>query len=250
MNDAAYSDNFRFVDFHLSRYHYTDSRDGAARHYLALMLRGECRIVAGKDTLSICEGDVFYIPKGLSYQSFWYGRDEIRFLSFGFGHLLTDEAEDISLQVIPCSEDIREKLRSISTGGHPDCRPLSVFYSVMADLLPTMIRTPERREDTVVRRAETYIEDHPDCSMAELAAACSVSEPYLYVIFHRTTGQTPNTFRQKILCRKAVQLLTTTDRTVEEIASALSFSSASYMRKVLRQHTGHTPRQIRSSRVI
>ena len=47
----------------------------------------------------------------------------------------------------------------------------------------------------------------------------------------------------------AVELLTTTDKTVEEISSLLRFSSAAYFRKVLRKHTGLTPKQIRKKSI-
>ena len=58
---------------------------------------------------------------------------------------------------------------------------------------------------------------------------------------------TPNTQRQIILCERAVELLTTTDRPIEEISTALGFSSSAYFRKVMREHTGMTPREIRKN---
>jgi len=42
--------------------------------------------------------------------------------------------------------------------------------------------------------------------------------------------------------------LLTTNKTVEEIASLINFSSASYFRKVLKKHTGSTPSEIRKNR--
>ena len=51
--------------------------------------------------------------------------------------------------------------------------------------------------------------------------------------------------KQEILCEKAVQLLTTTDLSVEEISNRLLFSSSSYFRKIFKKYTGKTPRQIR-----
>ena len=47
-----------------------------------------------------------------------------------------------------------------------------------------------------------------------------------------------------------IDLLVTTDKKIEEIADMLNFSSGSYFRKVLKKHTGCTPREIRKSRAF
>ncbi|MBE6762725.1 MAG: AraC family transcriptional regulator, partial [Ruminococcaceae bacterium] len=57
--------------------------------------------------------------------------------------------------------------------------------------------------------------------------------------------KTPNQFRNEILCEKAISLLTTTNKSVQEISDTLNFSSTSYFRKILKAHTGKTPLEIR-----
>ena len=69
-------------------------------------------------------------------------------------------------------------------------------------------------------------------------------EEALYTAFKRH-GSTPNQTRQELLVRKAKQLLTTTDSSVQEISDQLGFSSTSYFRKILHRQTGKTPTQIR-----
>ena len=51
----------------------------------------------------------------------------------------------------------------------------------------------------------------------------------------------PNSYRQKVLCDKASEILATTDLSIEEISSMLKFSSAAYFRKIFKEHTGTTP---------
>ncbi|MBQ4116900.1 MAG: helix-turn-helix domain-containing protein [Clostridia bacterium] len=51
--------------------------------------------------------------------------------------------------------------------------------------------------------------------------------------------------RCEILCEKAVTLLTTTDKSVQEISDMHGFSSTSYFRKILYRYTNNTPRDIR-----
>ena len=72
-------------------------------------------------------------------------------------------------------------------------------------------------------------------------------ETALYTAFRRVRNTTPNTQRQIILCERAVELLTTTDRPIEEISTQLGFSSSAYFRKIIRAHTGLTPRMIRQN---
>jgi len=47
--------------------------------YFASMEKGTARIVTKDKTISIKEGDIFYIPKSLGYQSYWYGNEEVAF---------------------------------------------------------------------------------------------------------------------------------------------------------------------------
>ena len=70
----------------------------------------------------------------------------------------------------------------------------------------------------------------------------------MYEIFKKATGITPNDYKQKVLCDEGIELLLTTNKKVEEIASLTNFSSSSYFRKVLKKHTGSTPREIRKNR--
>ncbi|MBQ1211258.1 MAG: helix-turn-helix domain-containing protein [Clostridia bacterium] len=84
----------------------------------------------------------------------------------------------------------------------------------------------------------------PYVTVGEVAAYCGVSESGLYALFKSTLNETPNRVRRQILCERAKELLSTTDLTVEQISSQLSFSSSSYFRKVFYEHIGKTPREV------
>ena len=207
--------NYIFVKNEFQKYHYTDNRRGSPLHYTALMLKGHARIVSEHNEIAVGEGTLFYIPKDLPYQSYWYGEEEIQFLSFGFQQLNCSEKLNFALQTVNCGEELKERLKAISMEGQDvSCRTLG------------------------------YIEQNPDCSVPEAARACGISEPYLYAIFKRTVKASPNDYRQQVLCRKGIELLTSTDRTVEEISSMLNLSSAAHFRKILKKHVGLSPREI------
>ena len=130
------------------------------------------------------------------------------------------------------------------------CEVLGQFYSIMAQILPLMVYAPENRAQKIADSIKTQIRLHPDASLAEVAKMCKISEALLYERFKKATGNTPNAYRQSVLCDMASELLVTTDLSVEEISERLNFSSASYFRKVFRKHTGKTPKEVRKSTVF
>jgi len=81
--------------------------------------------------------------------------------------------------------------------------------------------------------------------VSRLARLCNVSESGIYLLFKRELNKTPNQVRLEILCQRAVSLLTTTNKSVQEISDTLGFSSTSYFRKILKANSGKTPLQIR-----
>jgi AraC-like DNA-binding protein len=89
--------------------------------------------------------------------------------------------------------------------------------------------------------------EHVNCSIDEVAKHCHVCESVIYNAFRKTMGTTPNAQRLRLLCERAVELLTTTDRPIEEISAKLGFSSSAYFRKILHKHTGMTPTEIRKN---
>ncbi len=86
-------------------------------------------------------------------------------------------------------------------------------------------------------RYQYSVDHHTDMS-----SGCDVH--YLAMLTKGSaTGLSPNQYRQHILCERAMELLTTTDLTVQAISEQLRFSSPSYFRKVFFRCTGQTPRQ-------
>jgi AraC-like DNA-binding protein len=100
-------------------------------------------------------------------------------------------------------------------------------------------------EGDVFQKVQRYLYKNPNAPMEAVATFCNMSQSGLYNIFARCGWGTPNDLRQKMRAEKAVELLQTTDLSVETISDRLGFSSASYFRKILKKHTGKTPTAIR-----
>lgn len=241
------SNNFNFNFFVFNKYKYTDNRKGSPHHYLAYMERGSSKIVSNDITINIEAGDFFYIPKGLPYQSYWRSEDEIRFLSFGFNFFPESENKEFSLQKISIDESLKQKIKAIPTKREADSFVFGEFYSVLSTLIPLMQYTVKNPKKHILEKVKKYIYENPDCKVPDIAKHCLLSESGLYNVFKKESDITPNYLIQNIRCEKAKALLTTTDKSIEEISDSLGFSSTSYFRKVLYKHTQKTPKEMRKS---
>lgn len=248
MNNTQFFNSFVFVRFRFQRYRFTDhfKTNGAPRHYIGRMVNGHAKLKTRKNYITVSEGDIFYIPKGLKYQSFWYGdaHDRITFDSFGFDYFPNPQTTGFTLQKIYCSEDVANILNEISGDMPENCTTVGKLYTFLGAVLDNMRRESVHYKDITTAAIE-YMHAHTDYTMSDVAEYCGISRTGLYEIFRKAYNLTPNEMKQKILCEKAAELLTTTNLSVEEISSRLNFSSSSYFRKVLKKHTGKSPLDIR-----
>lgn len=249
MNISFSSDSFNFLRIHFEKYHYTDNRKGSPMNYIAYMLKGRAEIVSKHSAIKINEGDIFFIPINLPYQSYWYGDDEIEFLSYGFSNIEAKEKLNFNLQVIDCDRELKNQISKIQTEGSSlSCETLSLFYGALAKIIPYLKQSqPVSKKDEIVRNAKKYIRNHTDCSVADVARECHISEPYLYLLFKENVGCSPNDYRLKAKCKKGIEYLLTTDKTVEEISDLIGLSSASHFRRILKSHMGVTPKEVRKN---
>ena len=238
------SNDYRFYCYQYSTYHHTDVSHGADIHYLAMLNRGSARIRTDRETIHIASGDIFYIPRGLCYHSFWHGEPEIEFISFGFLTMPARDQKSYLPQVLPHNDELAKQLQQIPLEGRSvSSQTLSLFYAALAVAVQQMTYNQEGQPSGIADRAMAYIRKHPFAQIPEIANACGVSQPHLYACFREETSYSPNRYRQQILCERAMELLTTTDLTVQAISEQLHFSSPSYFRKVFFRYAGQTPRQ-------
>lgn len=248
MKQLKSSNHFWFRQISGHSYRYTDVRHGAAMHFLVYLRKGSARFVGREGTVTLEQGQFLYIPEGEAYQSYWQGGDEILFDSLGFHWFPEGETADYAMQTIPADGQMISLADAISQNRQVCSETLGSFFSLLGNAIPKMIG--RSMQGDVLQKAQLYLYLHPEASMAEVAADCGISQSGLYNAFARGGWGTPNDLRQRIRAEMAVELLQTTDLSVEEISSRLSFSSASYFRKILKKHTGKTPSQLRKEAAL
>ena len=245
MNSANFSKSFRFNIFNLKKFHVTDhTKKPIPLHYFGYIIKGTAEITAKNEKLELKPNDIFYIPKGLNYQSQWFG-EEITFYSFGFE--ISPINKSFVLQKIHCSEKAQEIFHELCKEIPFTDKGIGKLYYFFGLIADGMKQRKNPATNSVMEKAIEYMTENPNCKISDIARRCNVSTSYIYCLFKKHLNKTPNDIRLEILCEKAILLLATTDKTVQEISDILAFSSTSYFRKILKAYAGKTPREIRKN---
>ncbi len=112
-----------------------------------------------------------------------------------------------------------------------------------------MIHEHVRSDDPVVRALEAHVAAHLDEPLAleDLARATKTSPRTLARRVASALGTTPQKLVQRLRVARARHLLETTRHSVEEIALRVGYADPAAFRRVLRAHTGQSPRELRRS---
>lgn len=243
MTEADFYKQFTYNIYEFNNHHFTDnSKKPVQHHYFGCLIAGTAIIKTKKTVLTLNPNEIFYIPKGLTYQSEWFG-EKIKFYSFGFKISPINQA--FVLQKVNFSSKAKalfDELCKDINSSQKNIGKLFYFFEQVAD---GMKRSDSTHIHPTIQKAIECINENPNQRISDIAKYCNISEPGIYSLFKKHLNKTPNALRNEILCNKAISLLTTTNRSVQEISDTLGFSSTSYFRKILKLHTGKTPREIR-----
>ena len=243
MNQINFYNKFNFNIFKFRKYHLTDnSKKPISNHYFGYLIKGSAKIKSKETELLLSPNEIFYIPKGLKYQSEWFG-EKIEFYSFGFE--ISPINQSFALQKINCNKKAQEIFQELCKEIHSTKNVIGKLYYFFELVARNMIETKNHHSNPIIEKAIECINNDPSLKIYEIAKYCNISEPGIYSIFKRYLDKTPNEIKNKILCEKAVSLLITTNKSVQEISDMLKFSSTSYFRKILKKHTGKKPLEIR-----
>ena len=101
-----------------------------------------------------------------------------------------------------------------------------------------------------VKRAILLMEQHVGRTLPleELACKLDLSPRQLERLFKAETGKSPQAFAKQVRLRTAAWLLTSSDRTVADIASSCGFSDASHLGREFRKEFGMPPVMFREQR--
>lgn len=125
---------------------------------------------------------------------------------------------------------------------------LQAHYSQLA-MLPTKSYQVEQAEESFLYRAQKAIEDHLDEPEFDTAALCKVlfiSKTNLYRKLKALTGKSIGEYIRSVRLHRGKDLLSTTNKTVSEIAFAVGFSSSNYFSRSFTKEFGVSPKVYRA----
>ncbi len=247
MNDTFFTNSFAFREIHRGRHAASDLSGGSPLHFIAYMIRGKCKIVSSDKEIHAAEGEIFYIPKGLPYRSYWQDETDVTFLSLGFPYFPNPDKKNYPLQVIEADGEALSLLHRVPIGPRTTPEGIAALYALLAHLIRRMQDSTPCRSRQIVSLAERLLWENTDLSPADIARQAGICESALYAAFAKLGEGTPHDMKTRVLFRKAKDLLLTTDAKVEQISAQLGFCSCTYFRKQFKAHFGITPREMRKS---
>ena len=251
MDNINFCKSFSFKTIAHRTLRTTDNSKGISCSFFARMLCGSGRISTVSDgELVLKKGDVFYLPRGLKYRSFWSPDESgtVVWESLGFA-LLPLGGEKFAPQIIDCKKSELCLFDSIKKDVVPSPESVGYLYLFAASVLPRMKRDFDSPSDKLAEKIRTFISKNLDSDVPELARHCKMSESSLYGFFREYIGKTPVEIKQEIQIEKAAEYLSTTELSVERIASLCGFHSAAYFRKIFKDHLVLSPMAYRKKHV-
>ena len=99
----------------------------------------------------------------------------------------------------------------------------------------------------MIRQALNYINTHlsSDIHLPEISTAINVSPNYLSAVFNRETKISISTYINQRRIEKAIELLETSNTSIEDIATFVGFSDMNYFTRVFKGIKGMTPSDYR-----
>ena len=245
MNNMFFSKSFTLRLISHQKCIHTDNSQGLDKNFIARMISGSGRIVElnGKE-LNISKGDVFFLPMGIRYHSYWTPCNEsgrVEWESYCFDYFPDTEDRHFCAQIIDADKDAIALLDTIKSDMTISPRSVGALYSFLGRVIPSMERVGIDENSFLFQKAIEFIDSRTCFKVSELAKECGMSESALYSFFKNYSGRTPTEVKNRLRIKKAVALLGSTDMSVEEISSSLGFCTVAYFRKVFSGITGKTP---------
>lgn len=238
---------YRLHHFTYHRHHTEMKRIDFVRPCIGYVLSGQAEFLyKGKNYLAE-KGDLVYIAADTLYYSAWTGNPLVSWYSIDFAFSQKDAFYEYPFQILKGypPEAFQEIFKE---GPKVTFQSLSAFYRLLEDLYQRMKREP-RDPRGMIDPAIHYIEAHftKEISCKMLADLCHCSESSLFKQFKRIKRISPIQYKQNLQIQAALELLSHTALSIEEISARVGFSSANYFRTVFQKFIGKSPKEIRKA---
>ena len=200
---------------------------------IAYIKKGYAEFLYKGKTIYAYEGDLIYIAKGTKYTSIWFGSPDIEWNTIIFNFKSQYDFYEYQFQIL---KNYPSELFDKIFDSYKDSYMLSIsyFYQFLNDIYEKLESDPEHISHAVIAPAIDYIENNynQNITISTLSKLCKCSESGFFKLFKKTTGVTPITYKHNTMIQHALELLSNTDLSIEEVSSKVGFSSSDYFRTV------------------
>lgn len=223
-------------------------------HYI---VKGKGIYQVGEDHYELKKGQGFLIRPEVRTYYRADAKDPWTYLWIGFaGERAEEYLRDIGLDerrlTFRCAEGeileslTKEHLKNTTYSIENDFRNESFLFSFFAVLAHGMeIETPKRQksDNIYVRKAVEYIQNNYSygINVSDAAQYVGISRSYLYTLFLKILGVSPQEYLISYRITRASELLAITDLPVEGIAQSCGYEDPLVFSKIFKNRTGITP---------
>lgn len=227
-------------------------------HSIAIMLNGTGTLIYENLVIRLAPGDVFYIPQGSTYSSFWETDETSPHISYFSMHFsfekppenfynTTYPMQKFFVDDLPFLIGKYERLQeNLLLPAENNFSSAALFFEILATVLPKMNMAANNQMNKKIEPALQYIRTNLNkpVSVKHLSALCFLSESRFFTLFRQQVGVSPIQYRNNLLLEQAAQyILIYPSKSIEEIADFFNFSSSVYFIRQFKKHIGMTPYQ-------
>ncbi|UUZ79365.1 AraC family transcriptional regulator [Paenibacillus sp. P26] len=235
-------------------------KDVGGAYLFQYTVSGYAEIRIGDRVFPLDQGKAFLVPFASDYHYYMpedSGHYECLFISFDgpeaekcWNHIigtlgpvliLTEHSQPI--------RHLRHMFQEAKTKKITDTYRLSMMaYQFLMELYRFCkgYSTPVVWPEVIARAVRLLDEGYCEIShLDELAETLGISKYYLIRLFRRMVGKTPIEYLTRKRMEKAVELLSNTERSLDDIAQSIGYMNVNYFSKVFRKYFGMPPGKFR-----
>ena len=213
----------------------------------------------GGERIDVAQNALLYAPKGSCYKILFRGEAGEREDVVAVHFQLTDrEGEDLiaSEEPVTCLKSLDLSVGMLLDALAQECEKNVIcipevnagLYKLLAQICQKQKKHTTGNRFSRIRKGIELLEGNNSMSIAEIAAACEVSECYFRRLFREYSGESPVGFRQQRRIERAKQLLLSDEHyTIGEVAAELGFLDIYHFSKTFKKLCGVSPNRFLKS---
>ena len=160
------------------------------------------------------------------------------------GKLTLSTSESRSIEHI-----LNEMLKESRSGGRYSATIISSYLNILLTKMFRAVSSDTEIENDIWQSLKEYIDTNTEekMTLSSLAARCFYNPSYFSRVFKQKFGSSPTEYIRAIRIKRAMDMLRSEEKTVEEISEAVGFSDKSSFYHAFSKISGMTPAEYRAN---